>query len=718
MRFILCIKRRKLILETSILLGILIFISVLLYYEELNREREELFRTIYEKYGKTLKFKKVPESLSKLNGTHPRLYLTQQKISELRRLIKDPYKNIWLNEKKWVDEKWLKEKPSDVYYYDPREMLWLRTVGDRIPHYAFCYLMTRNETYLQKAREWVFATLSYKDWGPYPDLAKAHLLCGVSLAYDWLYHNFTSQERSTIRDRLTLEARLMFLASIKTEEYKTMWWHRAYLQNHLWVNLCGLGTAGFALYGEVPDAEIWINQANNVFKRILSFLADDGASHEGVEYWSYGTLFLLKYIDLAKQLLGEEDLFDSSWLRNTAYYRLYNMLPRNMWGNKPGGENSLDFADSVRHDTHGPVCTLRKLAAEYKNEYAQWLAQEIQDSDTGMFDHRWLNLIWYDPTVPATPPTNLSTMRHFDNLDLVIMRSDWSGNETLLAFKCGPYIGHKALEEFDYDPGGGHVHPDANHFDLLAFGKWLIIDDGYVDKRTSQHNTVLINGYGQLGEGSKWFNSKEIIAEKRTSAIIRAESNSVYDYVIGDAYNIYRDNVGLNKFLRHIIFLKPDTFIIVDELETVIPSTFDWLLHYEGSLQKTGQSTFTLTNGDVNLNIEVILPHRFKYEIYEQTAIRSGKGQKNMPTLKLSPEQKVNKTVFLVVLHPAGNGQPHPKILRIQEEGKMGLIIQYKGEERKILFDFTRTKRNDRVFKLIGVEEPQNNYYFTRELPH
>jgi len=660
------------------------------------------------KYGNALKFEKAPEPLSELSGAHPRLYLTQEKISELRTLIKGSHRDMWLNEKAWVDEEWLQDRPPT--YSTDGEMLWQRTVGDRIPHYAFCYLMTQNETYLQKAKGWIFITVGYPGWGPYPDLAKGHLLCGVSLAYDWLYHNFTPQEREMIRDRLALEARLMFMASTKTEEYKTEWWHRAYLQNHLWVNLCGLGTAGFALYGEVPDAEIWINQANTIFKRILSSLANDGASHEGVEYWSYGTLFLLKYLDLAKQLLGEEELFDNPWLRNTTYYRLYNMLPRSMWGDKPGKDNSLDFADSVRHDTHDPVCVLRKLAAEYKNGYAQWLAQEIQNSNTGVFDHRWLNLIWCDPTVPATPPTNLPTMRHFDNLDLVIMRSDWSSDGTLFAFKCGPYTGHKALWEFDYDPGGGHVHPDVNHFDLIAFGKWLVVDDGYKDKRTSQHNTVLINGWGQLGEGSTWFSSKEVQAGKRMSAVIRAQSNPIYDYVIGDAYNIYPDSAGLAKFLRHILYIKPDLFIIVDELETWGPSTFNWLLHVEGSLLKTSEDTFTVDNGDVTLNIEVVRPEGFKYEIYKDSGTQA-------PTLKIFPGEKVDQTIFLVVLHPARAGEAHPTITEIEEDGRLGILINFKGEERKILFNFTRPKINDRIFNLAGETEPQNIYNFTRNMP-
>ena len=684
------------------ILAALYFVSEMTYWRRSEEFKGEIYQNVL-KYGKDLRFKEVPVPLLKLNGTHPRLYLTSERIRELRVLINGSYKDLWLKERSWVDKGWLDKKPSDVYYHDPKEMLWQRRVGNQIPHYAFCFLMTQNVTYLYKAKEWISAALGYQEWGPYPDLAKAHLLYGVSIAYDWLYHNLTSQEREMIRDRLALEARLMFLASVKTREYKTEWWHRAYLQNHLWVNLCGLGTAGLALYGEVPDAEIWINQANIKFKKVLDSLGSDGASHEGVGYWSYGTEYLLKYIDLAKQLLGY-DLFNNSWLENTVYYRLYMGLPKALWKE---GMSCIDFADSPRRDWYGPDYILRKLAAEYKNGYAQWLAEELDKAGLSSPTSRWLNLLWYDPSVPATPPTDLPTMKRFDNLDIVVMRSDWSEDETLFAFKCGPYIGHKALEEFDYDPGGGHVHPDVNHFVLVSHGKWLIIDDGYADKRTRQHNTILINGRGQLGEGSVWFKGSEVIKSKGTSEIIRAESNPIFDYVIGDAYGIYPRDLGLRRFLRHVIYLKPDIFIIVDELETWAPSTFEWLLHYEGTLQKIAEDTFILTNGDVSLKIEVIFPHGFNYEIYQEKVVKSeSKYERSLPTLKISPKQEVHQVVFMVLLHPAKTGEQHPTVAEIEEDGKMGLVIKHEGKERKIFFDFMKPEKNSRIFELINEQVP------------
>jgi len=52
---------------------------------------------------------------------------------------------------------------------------------------------------------------------------------------------------------------------------------------------------------------------------------------------------------------------------------------------------------------------------------------------------RFLNLIWFDPTVkpvsPATVPgTGLPTLRHFADLGLVFLRSGWDGNESVFAF--------------------------------------------------------------------------------------------------------------------------------------------------------------------------------------------------------------------------------------------------------------------------------------------
>lgn len=57
--------------------------------------------------------------------------------------------------------------------------------------------------------------------------------------------------RQRIRETLVRRASVMFPAAATSNTY----WHRSYLQNHLWVNVCGVGAAGFAVFGNEREPE-------------------------------------------------------------------------------------------------------------------------------------------------------------------------------------------------------------------------------------------------------------------------------------------------------------------------------------------------------------------------------------------------------------------------------------------------------------------------------
>jgi hypothetical protein len=184
----------------------------------------------------------------------------------------------------------------------------------------------------------------------------------------------------------------------------------------------------------------------------------------------------LKFMDLARSRLGV-DLYTGQWWRNTARYAQCLALPRQAWTR----DNSIvSIADCPRSHWYGPDYLLCALAREFRDGYAQWLAQQVEDAGVAAPQAPWLNLLWFDPGQPAAPPSSLPTLRHFEDMGIVSARSGWSGDESLVVFKCGPFLGHKAVQEFTYDPGGGHVHPDANHFVLFGAGDWLVRDDGYM----------------------------------------------------------------------------------------------------------------------------------------------------------------------------------------------------------------------------------------------
>ena len=259
----------------------------------------------------------------------------------------------------------------------------------------------------------------------------------------------------------------------------------------MWVNLTGLTAAALAIEEE-PETAAWIEVARDKFRRTEDALGPDGASHEGAGYWTYGVEYLLKFWQISADI-WKEDL-KSPWWAKTALYRLYIGVPRESWTH---GNTIADIADCTRTDYYGPDYQLFNLAHRFHDPYAQWLGLEVEQARVTAEIAPFLNLLWYDPQIQPKPPTDLPTLHHFDDIGLVCARSDWSGKESLLVFKCGPPAGHDEVKKaFARDPGFGHVHPDANHFVIFGNGQWIIQDDGYRWKQTGQHNTLLVDGYG------------------------------------------------------------------------------------------------------------------------------------------------------------------------------------------------------------------------------
>jgi len=557
----------------------------------------------------------LPAPLQRLKGTHPRLYLDAAHVARLREAVKTTHAAQWQKLQALADRHVKSGPPAYIERdkYSGDEQLWQREVGNAMPTLALAWLITQDKQYLDGARAWALASCGYATWGlgrtDGMDLATGHQLFGLGIAYDWCYADFGDEARRTIRDTLQKRAGRMYEAAASGEA----WWQRSYLQNHLWVNITGMAAAGFAVYDELPEAQRWIGLPLDKFQRTMEVLGPDGASHEGVGYWQYGVEYMLKFMDLARDLL-EVNLFETKWFQQTASYALYLQLPRAAWTAR---NNIVDIADCPRGNWYGPEYLLWKLAHEYDFPVAQWQANEEFAANITAGGAPWLNLLWYDPTIPAIPPTaGLPTWRHFDDLGIVSARSDWSGNEALLVFKCGPFLGHEALKKLTYDAGGGHVHPDANHFVLFGDGEWLIRDDGYADKWTGQHNTLLVDGQGQTGEG-KWFNGGLTMRQKDQAVVFKVHSSPDLEWIAGRAEAAYPAKLGLKRFRRHLIFLKPDVLIVVDDIQCDASRALELRFHPEQQAEQDGNAFLCrgksatlriqpLTTDGVQVNAEIV----------------------------------------------------------------------------------------------------------------
>ena len=332
--------------------------------------------------------------------SHPRLYITTADIRRLKERVKRPaYKKTWgriLDDARQYDNRKQRYRTRDGALL-PEEKV-LRRAAERLPQMALAFLVTGDEQYLTTATHRLDALAARHDWFGNDDMNAAYTAFNCIVAYDWLYDSLDTDQRNRYRDAVGEHVRHL----LHLLQEKKIWWSRAMLQNHNYINSMAIGVAGIALAGEVPDANLWVEAAADNISRVMGYLSPDGASHEGVGYWSTGTGALLRYYLAVEPYRGINELRQSDFFRNTANFRLYMSLP--------GYIENADFADSPRLDYQGPGYILHVLARIFNDGHAQWLGDTIQSAREKEGGGYWLDLLWRDDEIVARPPIDLPVM--------------------------------------------------------------------------------------------------------------------------------------------------------------------------------------------------------------------------------------------------------------------------------------------------------------------
>jgi hypothetical protein len=548
-----------------------------------------------------------------LMGVHPRVYVTDKELADLRERARTSHRELWQQAISHVRA--LAGDPPPPPAEARRQQ---NDVGLAIAEAAFIYKIEGDKKYLDAARRYMDAAVSYDIWGyasnkPNVDLAAGHLLYGLGWGYDLLYHDLTEKERTRYREKLIKQARLM-ADYFRPKSGKTF----AYSQNHTFIPITGLGVAAYALYDETPEAPAWASLTRAIYDRVLATYSQDGYYYEGFEYWIFSTPWLVHYLDAQAHATGE-DLYDRPGFRLMHEYVAHSMLP--------SGDYVFDFGDVFegpltrahqgeeypRTHPQGHFSTnynlLYRLAQRFQSGEAQGVAAWLKSFGQVNAEDFW-SLLWYDAKIKPVPIERQPAWHYFPDHDVFYWRSDWSRNATAFAFKCGPPEGHQTealLKQFpDWRLSSGHAHPDANSFIIFAKGQYLTGDTGYAGvPMTEHHNTLLINGKGQAkeGDGHDVFAgvSYELLNRIRISDV-KVEQNQVT--VRGDATAAYGPELGLKKFVREFVYRINAGFTITDEIETTKPAIFTWLTHADNRIVKEEGCHFRIEAGQVKLMIE------------------------------------------------------------------------------------------------------------------
>ena len=485
----------------------------------------------------------------------------------------------------------------------------LRYVADIAVNFMMAYLLTQdlpgyeaeNKVYLQKTIYWVKAGLSYPYWGAThynegygwrnADLPAGHFLFSTAMVYHWLKEELKDETCTyaigkdgtmdtvvTTPNMPILEAMEHRLWYVCEEMYHQTYTFDTYCGNHMHIRMGGMIAATIALRGDADTKEkkaLLVKYTGLVMYKDglgMHSLMPDGTSQEGVPYWEYAAEWLIKG-GVAIRHAFNIDLFATTHvLEHSGDYVMYNLLPRDHWESG----SVLNVGDSPTNHWYGPSNILRFIAGEYGNANTQWLAEVAENAGIdhdGSFSE-WMNVMYADVNLKPEKPGLDKTLRWFRDLDHILARTDWSGNEDMLSIKCGIPFG-KNLMQLQKDgvytgrADAGHAHPDANHITLYANGEFLLRDDGYCRKFAANHNTLLVNGQGQLGEGEDWLYEWNYFEQNAEPFMKLAVPNSAYDYIVGDATEAYSKELNLDLFERNVLWLKEEkVLLVVDNIRT------------------------------------------------------------------------------------------------------------------------------------------------------
>ena len=294
----------------------------------------------------------------------------------------------------------------------------------------------------------------------------------------------------------------------------------------------------------------------------------------------------------------------------------------------------------------------------------------------------------------------------FDNAGLYIMRSDWKNEARYLLFDAGPY-------------GGYHGHEDKLSIEVFAYGQPFIVDSGsytYEEKdpfRTyfvgSQgHNTVLVNGHSQVRRWKKSNMNPERTSDNNVTWVSQNEFDYVaasYDEGYGD-FSLRKPKeakiISNVKHTRRILFVKPDYWILIDELQSSDLYNYQALFHSHPEIRVKAEADnrviLTTTHNSPCLFLIPADPHNINVKLVTgsenpiQGWYSTDHHFKVPSTAVIFETEKRPSTVLTTLIYPCPAGQrgDEIKIEPLDVTGGKGIscvVTTSKGTDYLILSD-------------------------------
>ena len=545
-----------------------------------------------------------PETLlSRVPQRHPRLLYMERDLPAVRATLGTTRTRTWAACLRAADRALDMPAPAYPKYQlteDPvackleykEYFAYLRGfVNNALMHLSLAFLMTEEAKYADAAKRILLEVTGWPTddadvtsvlarWGDEPGLSMSRC---AHRAYDWLYDALSDDERARVLKMCEARAWQTYRRQVNRHNYLT-----APGESHAGRLIAYLSEMAIVMAGEAEGAGTWLDYSLKALTTFYPHWAGcDGGWAEGV---GYGTAYNSIYAPALEGLRTACDfnLWQRPFFRKVRYFFFYCTAIRGEM--RPFG----DGADRGGPGTEGGGLAnlLAHHAHLFDDPYIGWWVNQVKGSSGRSGE---LALMFEDEA-PSKPPTDLPGSRLFRGVGWAGLHSDLGDpdHDTCMIFKSSPY------------GSVSHSHADQNAFAMMKGGKALAIPSGYYGpaygqphhaewtRSTRANNCVLVNGEGQVIRDAK--------ANGRIAAF---EDRKGLTYLMGDAAPAYMGK--LLRWDRHMLFLRPGLFLLLDDLEAPSASRYQWMLHALEEMA-LGEGQVISRRGGATLDVRLACP--------------------------------------------------------------------------------------------------------------
>ena len=401
----------------------------------------------------------------------------------------------------------------------------------------------------------------------------------------------------SVSDRLRSEILTRFLAVWRNQDDD--WVRPDYHNNGKIVGSSNGGLTALAC-DEPDDLQEILRYALMGVLDVLDQYPPEGDSDEGATYGFGVTSFCLRFGTALKRATG-----GAIDLLSHPIFDVLGDFPMHL--TQPDGGH-FDFGDNPAYPRGGGrYWDFLSLLAKTKRR-GDW-ARTARMRDDWTLER----LLWDDPDLESAD--DAPTAACFPTAGVVTMRSGWDADATYVGLKSGRSTAN-------------HSHLDSNSFVVSARGQRLLIDEGLWEytitdffdtsgprfdfdaNATIGHNTLMVDGKGQLH------------GPRHGGAIVAFDPGPDVDVATADASTAYGSRLG--RYLRTLVFVKPSTLLVLDEVRADRPRYLEWLFHFAGKVDGDENVTIFTRNG-----VALI------------TGARHARGGRHLANKRRHPDQRV-----------------------------------------------------------------------------